>query len=212
MLKKISLLIIFLSCACNAQKAQTIAYIDMEYILQNIPDYSKAQLKLDSKASQWRKKIERSENEIKKLKSELHNEKILLTEDLIVERQEDIELKEKELSKVRASYFGTEGAYFEMRKQLVQPIQDEVYNAIQQVVAKKKYDFVFDKTSDLTMLFANPKYDISKVIISYITKSEKEREREEEKLKKEKSKEDLNTRIKEQKRKKTEREGKVIHR
>jgi Skp family chaperone for outer membrane proteins len=212
MLKKLYILIIFLSCACYAQKAQSIAYIDMEYILQNIPDYEKAQLKLDSKASLWRKKIEKYENEIKNLKVDLSNEKILLTEGLIVERQEDIEIKEKELSKMRASYFGTSGAYFDMRKQLVQPIQDEVYNAIQQVVARKKYDFVFDKTSDLTMLFANPKYDISKVIISYITKSEKEREREEEKLKKAKSKEDLNQRIEQQKRKKTERESKVIHR
>jgi len=212
MLKKTSILIIFLSCICNAQKAQTIAYIDMEYILQNIPNYDKAQLKLDSKASQWRKSIEKSENEIKNLKLELNNEKILLTEDLIVERQEDIEIKEKELSKKRAGYFGSNGTYFEMRKQLVQPIQDEVYNAIQKIVAKKKYDFVFDKTSDLTMLFANPKYDISKAVISYITKSEKEREREEAKLKKAKSKEDLNKRIEEQKRKKAERESKVIHR
>ena len=212
MLKKIPVLIIFLSCVCIAQKAQTIAYMDMEYILQNIPDYDKAQLKLDSKASLWRKKIEKSEIDIKDLKIELNNEKILLTEDLIVERQEDIEIKEKALSKMRASYFGTNGTYFEMRKQLVQPIQDEVYNAIQKIVAKKRYDFVFDKTSDLTMLYANPKYDISKIIISYITKNEKEREREEEKLKKEKAKEDLKKRIEAQKRKRSERESKVIHR
>lgn len=212
MLKKLSILIIFISCVCIGQKPQSIAYIDMEYILQNIPGYEKAQLKLDSKASQWRKKIERSENEIKKLRQELNNEKILLTEDLVVERQEDIQIKEKELSKLRASYFGTQGAYFEMRKQLVQPIQDEVYNAIQQIVKRKKYDFVFDKTSDLTMLFANPKYDISKSVISYITKSEKEREREEEKLKKAQAKADLEKRIEEQKKRKAERESKVIHR
>ena len=93
MLKKLSILIIFLSCACIGQKPQSIAFIDMEYILQNVPGYEKAQLKLDSKASQWRKKIERSENEIKNLKLELNNEKILLTEDLVVERQEDIQIK-----------------------------------------------------------------------------------------------------------------------
>ena len=212
MLKKLSILIIFLSCVCIAQKPQSIAYIDMEYILQNVPGYEKAQLKLDSKASQWRKKIERSENEINNLKLELNNEKILLTEDLIVERQEDIQIKENELSKMRASYFGTNGTYFEMRKQLVQPIQDEVFNAIRQIVARKKYDFVFDKTSDMTMLYGNPKYDISKTVISYITKSEKEREREEEKLKKAKSKEDLEQRIEDQKKRKAEKESKVIHR
>ncbi|WP_152285612.1 OmpH family outer membrane protein [Flavicella marina] len=212
MFKKITISILLISSILFAQKPQTIAFIDMEYILQNIPDYEKAQLKLDSKASQWRKKIERSENEIEKLKSDLSNEKILLTEDLIVERQEDISIKEKELSKMRASYFGTKGAYFELRKQLVQPIQDEVFNAIQQVIAKKKYDFVFDRTSDLTMLYGNPKYDISKTIISYLTKSEKEREREEEKLKKQKNKEDLEQRIEAQKKRKAEKESKVIHR
>jgi Skp family chaperone for outer membrane proteins len=212
MLKKITLLIIFISCICSGQKPQRIAYIDMEYILQNIPEYEKAQLKLDSKASQWRKKIERSEKEIEKLKFDLNNEKILLTEDLILERQEDIQIKETELSKVRASYFGTKGAYFEMRKQLVQPIQDEVYNAIQKVVVKKKYDFVFDRTSDLILLHANPKYDISKIVISYITKSEKEREKEEAKIKKEQTKDALQKRIDDQKKRKKEKESKIIHR
>lgn len=212
MLKNISILIIFLSCICNAQKAQRIAYIDMEYILQNVPGYEKAQLKLDSKAAGWRKKIERSEKEISNLKLELNNEKILLTEDLIVERKEDIEIKEKELSKMRASYFGSKGVFFEMRKQLVQPIQDEVFNAIQQIATKKKYDFVFDKTSQLTMLYSNPQFDISKTVISYITKSEKEREREEAKAKKAKAKEDLQQRIDEQNERKKERESKVIHR
>tara|TARA_B100000809_G_scaffold204823_1_gene206332 strand:+ start:9584 stop:10222 length:639 start_codon:yes stop_codon:yes gene_type:complete len=212
MLKKITLLIFFVSSICSGQKPQTIAYIDMEYILQNIPDYEKAQLKLDSKAAQWRKKIERSEKEIEKLKSDLSNEKILLTEDLILERQEDIQIKETDLSKQRASYFGTKGAYFEMRKQLVQPIQDEVYNAIQKIIARKKYDFVFDRTSDLILLHANPKYDISKTVISYITKTQKEREKEEAKLKKAKSKEALQKRIDDQKKRKSQRESKVIHR
>lgn len=212
MLKKITLLIFFISTVSNAQKPQTIAYIDMEYILQSIPDYEKAQLKLDSKAAQWRKKIERQEKEIENLKFDLNNEKILLTEDLVLERQEDIQIKETELSRLRAEYFGTKGAYFEMRKQLVQPIQDEVYNAIQQIVAKKKYDFVFDRTSDLILLHANPKYDISKTVITYITKTQKEREKEEAKLKKEQAKEALQKRIEDQKRKRTEKESKIIHR
>jgi Skp family chaperone for outer membrane proteins len=212
MLKKNSILIIFISCVCYGQKPQSIAYIDMEYILENIPGYEKAQLKLDSKASQWRRTIENSENEILKLKTALSNEKILLTEDLILEKQEDIQIKEKELSKMRASYFGTNGSYFELRKQLVQPIQDDVFNAIQSIVARKKYDFVFDKTSDLTMLYGNPKYDISKTVISFITKSEKEREREAEKAKKAKAKADLEKRIEQQKKKRAEKQNNVIHR
>ena len=212
MLKKVTLLIVFISCLSSAQKPQTIAYVDMEYILQSIPEYEKAKQKLDSKAAGWRKKIQSSENEIEKLTIALNNEKILLTEDLIIERKEDIQIKEAELSKLRASYFGTKGAYFEMNKQLVQPIQDEVYNAIRQIVAKKKYDFVFERSSDLILLHANPKYNISKTVISYITKSEKEREKEEAKLKKEQSKAALDQRIEEQKKRKAEKESKVIHR
>lgn len=212
MFKLKSLLLIFIGTICLGQKPQTIAYIDMEYILQNISEYEKAQLKLDSKAFSWRKNIERSENEIKNLKIELNNEKILLTQELILEKKEDIQIKENELSKMRAGYFGAKGDYFEMRKQLVQPIQDEIFNAIQEIVAQKKYDFVFDKTSDLTMLYSNPKYDISKMVISRITKSKKERERDAEKLKKQQSKEKLQKRIEEQKRKRAEKESKTIHR
>ena len=212
MLKKITLLLVFISAVCSAQKPQTIAYVDMEYILQSIPEYEKAQGKLDSKAADWRRKIERSEKEIEKLKFDLHNEKILLTEDLVLERKEDIQIKEAELSKLRASYFGTKGAYFEMRKQLVQPIQDEVYNAIQLIVAKKKYDFVFERSSELLLLHANPKYNISKTVISYITKTQKEREKEEAKQKKADSKAALEKRIEEQKKKKAEKESKIIHR
>ncbi len=212
MFKKYILILFIISTAVVAQKPQTIAYVDMEYILENIAEYNKAQKKLDSKAAEWRKQIEKSAKEIEKMNADLNNEKILLTENLIIEKQEEIHIKEIEHSKLQAKYFGVNGSIFEMQKQLVQPIQDEVFNAIQQIIKKKRYDFVFERSSDLMLLYANPKYDISKTVIAYITKSEKEREAEEAKLKKQQSKEALQKRLDDQKKRREEKESKVIHR
>jgi Skp family chaperone for outer membrane proteins len=212
MIKKVILLIFIASGLLNAQKPQTIAYIDMEYILESIPAYEEAQRKLETKVSQWRQNIEKKEGVIEKLKSDLADEKILLTDDLIIERKEDIHIKEVELKKLQARYFGVEGSLFEMRQQLVQPIQDEVYNAIQIIVKKKRYDFVIDRSSDLIILHANKKYDISKSVIAYITKSKKEIEIEEAKIKKKKSKDALQKRIEAQKARRAKKESKIIHR
>lgn len=196
----------------SAQKPQTIAYIDMEYILENLPKYNEAQKKLDNKVAGWRQKIERAENEIATLKAELLNEQILLTDDLILDKKETIKTKEIELQKTRATYFGSEGSLFLLRQQLVQPIQDEVYNAIQAIIKRKRYDFVFDRSSDLVMLHANPKYDISKTVITYMTKSKKQIEAEESKLKKAKTKAALKKRIEEQKTRREQKKSKIIHR
>ena len=212
MVKKLFILTLFLSFGLSAQKPQTIAYIDMEYILENLPEYNNAQKKLDNKVAGWRQKIEKSENEIATLKAELLNEKILLTDDLIIDKKENIKTKEIELQKMKAKYFGAEGSLFLLRQQLVQPIQDEVFNAIQTIIKRKRYDFVFDRSSDLIMLHANPKYDISKTVITYMTKSKKQIEAEEAKLKKEKTKAALKKRIDEQKAKREQKKSKIIHR
>lgn len=212
MIKKVFILTLFLSSILSAQKPQTIAYIDMEYILENLPNYNEAQKKLDNKVAGWRQKIEKEENDIEVLKTELLNEKILLTEDLIIDKQETIETKKIELQKLRARYFGSEGSLFLLRQQLVKPIQDEVYNAIQTIIKRKRYDFVFDRSSDLILLHANPKYDISKIVINYITKSKKEIEIEEAQLKKAETKASLKKRIEEQKARREKKQSKIIHR
>jgi Skp family chaperone for outer membrane proteins len=212
MIKKVFILTLFLTSILSAQKPQTIAYIDMEYILENLPNYNEAQKKLDNKVAGWRQKIEKSENDIEVLKTELLNEKILLTEDLIIDKQETIETKKIELQKLRARYFGSEGSLFLLRQQLVKPIQDEVYNAIQTIIKRKRYDFVFDRSSDLILLHANPKYDISKTVINYITKSKKEIEIEEAQLKKAQTKASLKKRIDEQRARREKKKSKIIHR
>ena len=157
----------------NAQKPQRVAYIDMNYILENVPDYVNAQSQLDSKVQSWQKKLDVLSSEIEQMNTDLSNEKTLLTKDLISEREEDIAIKQEELSRLQQAYFGPTGDLFQMRKQLVKPVQDQVYNAIQDIAGKKRYDFVFDKSSDLILLYSNSKYDISELVLNAIVKNRK---------------------------------------
>ena len=157
----------------TAQKAQRFGYIDMEYILENIPEYIEAQASINAKALTWQKTIGEKQNEIEDLKANLRNEKVLLTQDLIEERQEDIEIKELDLKKLQAAYFGPNGDLYFLRKQLVNPIQDLVFNAVQDIATKRNYDFVFDSSADLIMLYSNKQYDISDLIITSITRAKK---------------------------------------
>ena len=179
-MRKVSFFIVLsLSVAFGfAQKSQKIAFIDMEYILENLPEYVKAQNTLDAKIEKWKGNLDKQSRSIEVLKSDLANEKAILTKDLIEEKEEEITLKQEELRRLESLYFGPNGDMFSVRKQLVKPIQDQVYNAIQKIVVAKKYDFVFDKSSDLVMLYSNKKYDISELILSTIDKKRNIAERD----------------------------------
>jgi len=157
----------------TAQKNQRIGYIDMEYILENVPEYLEAQNTLNAKVEKWRTKLDEQQRYIETLKTDLANEKGILTQILIEEKEEEITLKQKELRRLEFLYFGPKGDMYLLRKQLVKPIQDQVYNAIQSIAARKKYDFVFDKSSDLVMLYSNKKYDISELILAAVNKDRK---------------------------------------
>lgn len=167
------LILIFISYSSFAQKGQRIAYVDMNYILENIPEYVAAQSRLDSKVKSWQLKLDVLSNEINTLKTDLSNEKPLLTNDLIQEREEDILIKEKELKRLQTAFFGPTGDLFQMRKQLAKPIQDQVYNSIQTISANKRYDIVFNKSSDLIILYSNSKFDISELVLNSIVKNRK---------------------------------------
>lgn len=174
MTKKVLLFVcLLISIASFAQKAQRIGYIDMEYILENVPEYNEAQSKINAKVITWQNKIEEQQNEIETLKAELNNEKALLTNELVEEKEEDIQIKELDLKNLQAAYFGTNGDLFFLRQQLVKPVQDLVYNAVQDIATKRKYDFIVDKSSDLIMLYANKKFDVSDLVITSITRSKK---------------------------------------
>lgn len=156
-----------------AQKSQNIAYIDMEYILENVPEYVTAQNNLNDKIKTWKEKLRKLERHIEVLKTDLANEKAILTKDLIEEKEEDIIIKQEELARFESLYFGPNGDMFLLRKQLIKPVQDIVYNSVQSIAKRKRYDFVFDKSSELVMLYSNKKHDISELVLASIVKDRK---------------------------------------
>ena len=186
MKKYLLILVLFFSFMTSAQKAQRIAYIDMNYILENIPEYVEAQSKLDGKIKKWQIKLDNLSSEVKKLETDLSNEKPLLTKELITEREEDIEIKKGELKHLQISYFGPTGDLYQLRKQLAKPVQDHVYNAIQEIAKRKRYDFVLDKSSDLIILYSNSKFDISEQVLNSIVKGRKRQELDDKKKAKKK--------------------------
>ncbi len=174
MTKKIFLFaFLILGFSSIAQKAQKIGYVDLEYILENIPEYMEAQSKINAKAITWQNDIEKQQNEIEDLKAELNNEKALLTKALIEEKEEDIQIKELDLKNQQIAHFGTNGDLFFLRQQLVKPVQDIVYNAIQDIASKRRFDFVMDKSSSLLMLYTNKEFDISELVLNSVTRSKK---------------------------------------
>lgn len=159
-----------------AQRGQRVAYIDMEYILENVPEYLQAQNTLNAKVEKWKANLDKLTRHIEVLKTDLANEKAILTKDLIEEREETIKLKQEEFRRLESLYFGPNGDMYMLRKQLVKPVQDQVYNAVQNLAARKKYDFVFDKSSDLVMLYSNKKYDISELVLNSINRDRKRKD------------------------------------
>lgn len=169
MKKNILLIVLLLITSITvAQKNQRIAYIDMEYILQSIPAYLEAQNSLDAKVEKWKTRLDKEARAIEVLKTDLTNEKAILTKDLIEEREEDISIKQESLRRLESLYFGPNGDMYNLRKRLVKPVQDQVYNAVQTIASRKKYDFVFDKSGDLVMLYSNKKHDISDLVVQMI--------------------------------------------
>lgn len=145
--------------------AQKFVYVDTEYILENIPEYKQAQKKLDETADAWRAEIDKKYKEIDDLYRAYQAEQILMPEDMKVKKQAEIEAKEKSVKDYQKQKFGYEGELFQKKQELVKPIQDKIYNEIQKMATEKAYDFVFDKSSGVSMLFASPKYNKSDDIL-----------------------------------------------
>ncbi|WP_395063010.1 OmpH family outer membrane protein [Flavobacterium sp.] len=193
-MKKYLVLVLLTSLlVSNNAKAQTrgikIGYIDMEYILEKVPDYAEAKNQLEQKAEKWKQEIETKKNDITKLKEALKTEKVLLTKELIAEREEEITFQENELLDYTQKKFGPNGDLIIQKAVLVKPIQDQVFNAVQDIAEAKKYDYIFDKSSDLTMLFAAKKHDISDRVVQTLTRSEKRKEMNNKQLKLEEERE-----------------------
>ncbi len=164
----LSIVLLLITSISIAQKSQRIAYIDMEYILQNIPEYLEAKNSLDAKVEKWKTKLDKEARAIEVFKTDLTNEKAILTKDLVDEREEDISIKQESLRRLESLYFGPRGDMYNLRRQLIKPIQDQVYNAVKNIASRKKYDFVFDKSGELVMLYSNKKHDISELVVKMI--------------------------------------------
>jgi outer membrane protein len=157
-----------LGITVNAQQNQRIAYVDSDYILENIPEYADDKEEINHLSKKWEKEITALFQEAQELDREYQAESVLLSEDQKRKKKEAITAKRQEAENLRMQYYGPEGELFAKRAELIQPIQEKVYNAINQVALTKNYAFVFDKAAGTTMLYCSDKNDISDEILDEI--------------------------------------------
>ncbi len=142
-------------------QAQRYAVIDTRYILNKLPEYEDAQKKLDAFSTQWQKEIDEKQVVLDQLYRNFEAERVMLSDELLKKREDDLFNKEKELRDLQKKRFGFEGDLFKKRQELVKPIQDKVYNAVQKIAVARQYDLVLDKSEGITIIFADPKLDRS---------------------------------------------------
>ena len=163
-MKKITLLTLVLLFSVMSF-AQRFAYVDTEYILKNIPAYQAAQDQLDNQSVEWQKEIEEIYAKIDKMYKDFQAEKVLLTEEMRVKRENSIIEKEKEAKSIQKQYFGKEGELYKKRQELIKPIQDDIFNAVKEVAGEGNFAVIFDTAGGMSMLFNDPKYDKSDDIL-----------------------------------------------
>ena len=148
--------------------AQKYACVNTEYILSNIPDYARAQSQLDKQSEAWQKELEAKFQEIDKLYKTYQQEAYLLPDNLKRKREEELAAKEREARELQNKYFGPGGDLDKKRQELMKPIQDRVYSAIERIANEKSYSFVLDKSGSATLLYVNAKYDISDQVLDLL--------------------------------------------
>ena len=169
-MKKGTLIIFALLLVSVTMEAQRFCYVDVETILESVDDYKTAQSKLDQFASKWNQEVAQKYQEIEQLYSKYQADKVLLSEKAQKEREDEIIQKEQEARNFQKEKFGPEGELFKKRQELVKPIQDKVYSAIEDYAQKRGYDFILDRSSNASMLYANPELDKTEDIIQSIDK------------------------------------------
>ncbi len=164
------LLFIFFTCFAFAGNSfsQRYAVIDSKYILNKLPEYNDAQQKLDQFSKMWQQEIDQKSADLDKMYKEYDAEKVMLSDDLKKKREDEIYNKEKEVRDLQRKRFGYQGDLFKKREELIKPIQDKVYNAIQKLAATKLYDFILDKSDGITVIFADPKLDKSDDVLKLL--------------------------------------------
>lgn len=176
------LLMLFLcsSLMSFAQRGVRLAYIDMDEILENVDEYSTASLLLEKNVATWKEDIAIKKMELKGKEEQLQAEKVLLTPELIEDRQNELSLFRSEIVALQTKYFGSQGSYIQQKNKLLKPIQDQVLNIVRQIAQERKYDFVFDRSSDLVMLYSAKNYDISALVLQRLNAEERIKTRKKE--------------------------------
>ncbi len=175
MTKKTLLILIITLLISVGSFAQKFAYVDTDYILSNIPEFSQAQDKLDEISGQWQTEIESIYAEVDKMYRDYQSQEVLLTDEMKTKREAAIIAREKSAKDLQKKRFGPEGDLYAKRQELIKPIQDKVYDAIQQLAANSKYAVIFDSSSDLIMLYSNPNLDKSDKVLGNMGYIEKGR-------------------------------------
>ena len=160
MVKK-GILVSFLFFLAIATYAQRYAYVDTQYILNNIPAYKAAQDKLNQLSYEWQQELENKQEKLDQQTQEFQSEKVLLTDQMVEKRRSQLEQSRRELQELKRKYFGPEGQLYQKRQELVRPIQEEVYTAIETIAKRGNYAVIFDAAGESNMLYTDPSYDKS---------------------------------------------------
>ena len=165
MMKKLIIVISCLFLIAFTSNAQRYGVIDSRYILEKLPEYKESQTKLDQFSNQWQVEIEKKQADLDKMYKDYDAEQVMLTDELKKKRQDELYNREKEVRDLQKKRFGFEGDLFRKRQELIKPIQDKVYLAIQKLAVEKSYDFILDKSEGITVIFADPKLDKSEEVL-----------------------------------------------
>lgn len=160
-MKKFFLLVACSFCLVAFTNAQRYAVIDTKYILDKMPEYKTAQKQLDDIAAAWQKEIDGLQQELDRMYKDFDAEQVMLSDELKKKREDQLFVKEKTLRDLQRQRFGFEGDLFKKRQELIKPVQDKVYNAVQKLAVQRGYDFILDKSEGITVIFADPKLEKS---------------------------------------------------
>lgn len=164
MKKLLALLVMALGCA-GVMSAQKFALVDMEYILKNYPQYEMANEQLNQLSQRWQREVEAKAAESETLYKNYQSEMVFMTDDQKKAKEQEIMQSEKAATELKYKYFGPEGELYQKRQTLMQPIQDEIYNAIKKISEEKGYQCVFDRASSANIVYASPRIDISNEVL-----------------------------------------------
>ena len=167
------------SLMVSGQRGTKVGYIDMAFILETVDEYNKASNLLDKNIENWKKEIELKKLELEQIQDQLNAERIIFTPELINDREMEIQDFASEIIRLQEKRFGPNGDRIKQRNKLITPIQDQVLSIVQQIAKEKKYDFIFDRSSDIVMLYSAKNYDISDLVLKRLKINEKRKEKKE---------------------------------